>query len=113
MQLVGDAMEVELQEAPDIVLTETMNQALYAEPQVQISRALMRQFPDAMLLPQEIRVELALVNSQAELSQFPLAVGERHHVEHGGAELALEPVEGRRRWRGIDGFGWLPVDPVA
>ncbi len=71
-QLVcGDATAVSLDSAAHIVLTETMNTALSEEPQVAITRALLRENPHATLIPQSIRIELALLDLAAETSHFP------------------------------------------
>jgi len=51
---------------PDIILTETMQACLEAEPQVAITRHLLKQAPRAILIPQEVRIDLILVNPSCE-----------------------------------------------
>lgn len=54
MELTGDK--------PDIILTEVMQARLQKEPQVAVTRHLLAQAPDAILVPQEVRVELQLID---------------------------------------------------
>ena len=58
---------------PDIILVEMMRASLEAEPQVAVSGHLIRQAKDAVLIPEEISVELVLINSARE---FVLDEGE-------------------------------------
>ena len=51
---------------PDIILMEIMNVCLKSEPQVAVTRHLLRQAPQAILVPEEIRVDLTLVNPSRE-----------------------------------------------
>ena len=53
-------------EPPDVVLTEMMQAALEAEPQVAVTRHLIRQAPRALLVPEEIRVDLMFVDPASE-----------------------------------------------
>ncbi len=76
----GDIRDVRLETQVDIALSETMNSALSREPQASIARALVRQYPEAILLPQSVRVHLTLLNAQAELSMFPPQALERIEV---------------------------------
>lgn len=96
-QLVhGDAITATLDSTVDLVFTETMNTALSEEPQVAITQALMRAHRNAILIPQSIRVELALLNIIAEASQFPPQVLERDilgMVFELNRESAIELVE--------------------
>lgn len=46
---------------PDVVVTETMLAGLEREPQVAISRHLLGRYPEASLVPERVRIELALV----------------------------------------------------
>lgn len=75
--ICGDATAVNIGTSADIILTETMNAALSQEPQVAISRALMQQHPNAVLIPQSIQVDCALLNIQLEATQFPPQVCDR------------------------------------
>ena len=53
---------------PDIVLMEIMQSCLKNEPQVSVTRHLMRQAPDAVLIPAEVRIELKLVDLSREFT---------------------------------------------
>jgi len=53
---------------PDLILVETMQAGLEAEPQVAITRHLLQQCPNAILLPEEVRVELILVDPSREFN---------------------------------------------
>lgn len=62
-KVLADAAAYHIPEAqqPDIILSETMNYALYKEPQVSIFANLSGQRPGAMLIPETITVEAALI----------------------------------------------------
>lgn len=49
-------------EPPDIILMELMQACLESEPQVAVSRHLLGQAPDAVLIPEEVRVSLVLLD---------------------------------------------------
>lgn len=66
-----DVSELLLEDEVDVILTETMWAGLFREPQVAITRHLVRQHPGATLVPREIRIELALLNASLEMSAFP------------------------------------------
>ncbi len=53
---------------PDIILMEVMQACLEAEPQVAIVRHLLPQAAGAILVPEEVRIDLVLVNPSAEFS---------------------------------------------
>lgn len=53
---------------PDVVLIETMRACLEAEPQVAITRHLLKQSPHAILIPQEVSIDLTLVNPAREFN---------------------------------------------
>jgi hypothetical protein len=53
---------------PDIVLLEVMQSSLEKEPQIALSRHLLKQAPHAVLIPEEIRVSLCLLNLANEFS---------------------------------------------
>ena len=71
----GDITTVSVDSPVDICLSETMNAALASEPQVAITRALVRRYPNALLLPQSIRVNLEFIDWAAESSAFPMRGG--------------------------------------
>jgi hypothetical protein len=60
-------------ESPDLILVETMRACLEAEPQVAIARHLLKQAPEAVLIPEEVRMDLMLVDAAHE---FDLKTGE-------------------------------------
>lgn len=55
---------------PDVIVTETMNVVLAREPQVAITRHLVKQAPNAVLVPQSVRVDALLVDPERERSRF-------------------------------------------
>ena len=52
---------------PHIILSETMSTALEKEPQVAIMRHLLYQAPDAIIVPESVRVEAFLVDTSKEI----------------------------------------------
>ena len=53
-------------QAPDIILVEVMQACLESEPQVAITRHLLSQVPNAILIPEEVRVDLKWVDPAKE-----------------------------------------------
>jgi len=51
---------------PDVIVTETMNVCLAREPQVAITRHLLRQAPHAILVPRSVRIDAVLVDPACE-----------------------------------------------
>ena len=51
---------------PDVIVSETMSVCLHNEPQVTIARKLLSQAPDALMVPQSVSVEAALLNFSRE-----------------------------------------------
>jgi len=51
---------------PDVIVTETMNVCLAREPQVAITRHLLRQAPHAILVPRSVRIDAVLVDPTCE-----------------------------------------------
>ncbi len=51
---------------PDILLCETMSTALEREPQVAILRHLLSQAPDAVIVPESVRIDAFLVDTSKE-----------------------------------------------
>lgn len=74
-----DALDytIDPEEPPDVILVEIMQACLEAEPQVAITRHLLVQAPGAVLLPEEVRIELKLVDPAREFS----GVGEGGEVQ--------------------------------
>ena len=66
--VLGDVGTLELDQSPDLIVTEVMQASLQKEPQVAVTRHLMRQAPDAVLIPQEVRVRFELVDTAKEFS---------------------------------------------
>ena len=62
--LTGDAATyiIPLQDRPDVVVAEVMQNCLRNEPQVAVARNLLRQTPDALMVPEEIGIELELAD---------------------------------------------------
>lgn len=57
-----DACAYEVSQQPDIVVIEMMRAALDSEPQVAVSMHLMREAPNAIMIPESIRVALSLID---------------------------------------------------
>lgn len=51
---------------PDVILMEIMQACLESEPQVAITRHLLKQAPNVILIPEEVRVDLTLVDPSRE-----------------------------------------------
>ena len=51
---------------PDIIILEIMQACLAKEPQVAVSHHLIKQAPKAILIPQEVKIELIMVDSKNE-----------------------------------------------
>jgi hypothetical protein len=66
--VLADACEYTIPEEaiPDIILSETMSTALEREPQVAIMRHLLGQAPDAVIVPESVRVDACLVDTSVE-----------------------------------------------
>jgi hypothetical protein len=58
---------------PDIILLEIMQACLAAEPQVAITRHLLMQAPDAILIPEEVRIDFVLADPSHEFGLDGLA----------------------------------------
>jgi hypothetical protein len=59
---------VDPEQPPDVILIEIMQACLEKEPQVAITRRLLKQAPHAILIPEEIGIELTLVNTSREFN---------------------------------------------
>lgn len=55
-------------QSPDIILMEIMQACLESEPQVAISRHLLKQAKHAILIPEEVRIDLTLVDASHEFN---------------------------------------------
>jgi len=80
----ADASLIDLsgQACPDVILLEILRALLEAEPQVAVSRHLIQQSPDALLVPERINIRLTLVDQSKEFS-FEDEVPKRDRVELG------------------------------
>ncbi len=52
---------IEAGDRPDIILIEMMRAGLEAEPQVAVAMNLMRQMPDALMIPEAVSIDVALM----------------------------------------------------
>jgi hypothetical protein len=52
--------------SPDVIVVEVMRACLASEPQVAITRHLLPQAPEAILIPQEIRIDFVLLDPSRE-----------------------------------------------
>ena len=59
---------IEPNRPPDIIVVETMRACLDAEPQVAITRHLLQQAPDATFVPEEVSIDLMLVDPSREFN---------------------------------------------
>lgn len=66
--VVADACNYTIPAAgmPDIILSETMSTALEKEPQVAIMRHLLGQAPEAVIVPESVRLDVFLVDTSDE-----------------------------------------------
>jgi hypothetical protein len=65
---IADASLYTTTAKPDLIVIEMLRAALQSEPQVAVTRNLLRQAPDAVLIPQQVRVDLTLVDPRREHS---------------------------------------------
>ena len=68
--LVGDAATHKINDTtrPDVIVVEMLRAALEAEPQFDVCANLLSQAPDAVLVPEDVQLELALINTAREFS---------------------------------------------
>lgn len=90
---------------PDVILVETMQACLQSEPQVAIVRHLLKQAPDAILVPEEVRIDLVLVNPAREFDlRAPEQRGERWQRDRiGVAPVFVLNRETVASWNGVEG----------
>ena len=94
---------------PDIILIEIMQACLEAEPQVAVARHLLPQAPGAILVPEEVRVDLKLIDPGKE---FALDAPDRNESEIDRDRLTVGSVfvlnrESVDSWKSITS-GCLP-----
>lgn len=80
--VVADASEhaIDAQKVPDIILVEIMRSGLTAEPQIAVSRHLVRQARDAILIPSNIRIDLDLIGPNRAIEQNEVLSLERDQI---------------------------------
>jgi hypothetical protein len=89
---------------PDVIVTETMNVCLEREPQVAITRNLLRQAPHARLVPRSVRIDALLVDLDRERPRVtadgegPAPIPDR--IELG---TVFELNAKMAAWEGVDG----------
>lgn len=100
---IADAADyrIALHRLPDVVVTEVMQAMLDKEPQVAVTRNLLQQAPGALLVPEEVRIDLVLVDLSKEFDLSGNGTGpERDRIELGTAfRLDRERVEA---WAGAN-----------
>ena len=79
--VTGDACEYSIAEQPDILVIEMMRAALESEPQVAAAMHLIREAPNATMIPEDVRVVLSLVDQSVQLDG---------KVESGDLERTIE-----------------------
>ena len=82
--VTADASEYSIAEQPDIVVIEMMRAALDSEPQVAVAMHLVREAPNAVLIPEDVRVVLSLVDRSVRLDS---------EIESGDFEKTIEVGE--------------------
>lgn len=78
--ICGDLMTLGSREKADVIILEAMYAALFREPQVALTRRLVRAFPDAIVLPETITVDLQMFNLAKEAGQIPAVPGPRRFL---------------------------------
>ena len=68
--------QVDPTQPPDVVLMEIMQVCLQKEPQVEVSRHIMAQVPQAILVPENISIELVLIDANKEFALITNDKGE-------------------------------------
>jgi hypothetical protein len=97
-----DAMEYQIpaDDVPDIILIEMLRATLRSEPQVAVTRHLMAQAPDALLVPERVTVDLVLVDRSREFDLDGSGL-ERDRVPLGAA-FAID-ADAIERWKDNSG----------
>lgn len=80
-----DAAEYEISasDKPDVVVMEIMQNCLQKEPQVLVSHHILHQAPEATLVPEDISIQLALININDDLSLDKKADAPYQHIDLG------------------------------
>ncbi len=100
---------------PDVIVSETMAVCLRNEPQVSIARNLLTQAPNALMVPQSIRIDACMLNWTKELVLVPadyvgkIPAPKRDRIYVGKIfELDVATI---RSWDAVKGDG-LPAGSV-
>lgn len=64
--------EMGADQPPDVLLLEIMQACLESEPQVAVTRHLLRQAPQAILVPEEVRIDLELMDYEDHEDRIPV-----------------------------------------
>jgi hypothetical protein len=83
-----DACEYSISEHPDILLIEMMRAALESEPQVAVAMHLVHEAPHVLMIPEDVRVALSLVDQSVRLDS-DIEVGEKEKTIEVGELFAL------------------------
>ena len=80
---------VSAENPPDVILMEIMQACLESEPQVAITRHLVKQAPHAILIPEEVRVDIKLLDPSLEIG---IDSFEQHSSPVHGDRTSVAPV---------------------
>lgn len=69
--ICGDLMAMDFADTVDVVVLETMYAALFREPQVALTRCLVRTLPSAIFVPESVSVDLQLLDLRLESTAIP------------------------------------------
>ena len=97
--------QVDPDRPPDIILMEMMQACLASEPQVALTRHLLPQAPHAVLIPEEVRVDLVLVDPSREfvLDDLEQNTGDLQRDRIPVATVFVLNRETVHSWKGIGG----------
>ncbi len=86
----GDACSYRIDPSrqPDVIVIEMLRAALESEPQVAVAMNLLGQAPESVMIPEEVRIDLALVDGSREFS-FENEIPNRERI-HLGTVIKLD-----------------------
>jgi hypothetical protein len=87
--------------APDVILTEVLQAGLEAEPHVAITRHLVAQAPAAVLIPEEVCVELGLVDPAREFGSPEPNADETPRERIPAGSVFVLNREAVKSWQGL------------
>ena len=105
--ICGDLMEIEFDDPVDVIVLETMYAALFNEPQVALTRRLVRVLPGAIFIPEVISVDLQLLDLALEVKTMPPQVRERQSL---GRVFVLDRSSALRNEAEVD---YLPAATIS